>query len=50
MVIPYTGAVSAVSLIETGAAVPFTLEADGIHVSLPAMDVNPITVGFKIEE
>lgn len=50
MVIPYTGAVSAVSLIETGAAVPFTREADGIHVSLPAMEANPITVGFKIEE
>ena len=50
MVIPYTEAVSAVSLIETGAAVPFTREADGIHVSLPAMEEKPITVGFKIEE
>ena len=48
LVIPYTGAVKAVTLLETGDAVTYTLAEDGIHVTMPPMDTQPITTGFKI--
>ena len=48
MIIPYKGKVNAVTLLETGEKVEFTLQEDGIKVTLPEMDTKPITVGFKI--
>ena len=49
MIIPYKGEVNAITLLETGEKVDFTITSEGVKVKVPETDDKPITVGFKIK-
>lgn len=49
LIIPYTEPVHSVTLLETGEAIAFTTDSEGVHVTVPQREHTPITVGFVLQ-